>query len=120
MEGSSERERQQGPRETVRDGIRSGLGILMALKEAIEETIDDMRERGELTPDRAREAVRDTMRRAQERTESFVDETRERLDFVGRKDFDTLRDEVIALRARVERLEGGGTGDADRIPVDLG
>lgn len=113
-----EGQRRQGPRETMREGIRSGLGILVALKEAIEETIDDMRARGDLSPDRAKEVVRDTMRRAQERTEAFVGDARERLDFVQRKEFDRLREEVLALRTRLERLEAG-SGPED-VPVDAG
>jgi polyhydroxyalkanoate synthesis regulator phasin len=85
----------------VREGIRAGLGILSALKEAIEETVDDMLQRGELSQDRAREAVRTTMERAQ----AAVDEARIRLDFVARRDFDDLAADVEELRRRVERLE---------------
>lgn len=85
----------------VREGIRAGLGILSALKEAIEETVDDMLERGELSQERAREAVRTTMERAQ----AAVDDARIRLDFVPRRDFDVLSADVEALRRRVDRLE---------------
>ena len=38
--------------------------------------------------------------------ESSVDEARERLDFVPRKEFDALQTEVLELRQRLERLEG--------------
>jgi polyhydroxyalkanoate synthesis regulator phasin len=111
----------------VREGIKAGLGILSALKDAIEETVDDMMDRGELSQDRAREAVRTTMERAQ----AAFEDARVRFEFVPRKDFDELAEDVKELRRRVIRLEGeahqhggaGGTtggGAGPDIPVSEG
>jgi len=109
----------------VREGIRAGIGILSALKDAIEETVQDMTDRGELSQERAREAVRTTMDRAQE---AFED-ARIRLDFVPRREFEALKAEVADLRARVGRTEGapttppedagqaGGGGQGGDIPL---
>lgn len=83
----------------VREGIRAGLGILSALKDAIEETVQDMMDRGELSPERAREAVRTTMDRAQ----NAFEDARTRLDFVPRREFEALRAEVAALTGRLDR-----------------
>lgn len=99
-------EEQRGPGrgnvgDEVREGIRAGLGILSALKDAIEETVDDMLQRGELSQERAREAVRTTMERAQ----AAVEDARVRLDFVPRREYDELAEDVRELRRRVERLE---------------
>jgi hypothetical protein len=47
-----------GRRTRVSDGIRQGLGVLSALKDALDEAITEARDRGDLSPDRAREAVR--------------------------------------------------------------
>ncbi|MEN8375726.1 MAG: hypothetical protein ABFS34_09780 [Gemmatimonadota bacterium] len=113
--------RKGGPGETVRDGIRSGIGILIAMKEALEETISDLRDRGELTPEAAKETIKTTMKKAQEKAESFVSETRERLDFVPRADFDELRAEVERLRAKLaDKLQSGDDGDdaGEDVPVD--
>jgi len=112
--------RRAGPGDAVRDGIRSGIGMLIAMKEALEETIADLRDRGELSPERARETIKTTMSRAQVKAEAFVADTRERLDFVPRKEFDELRAEVERLRAKLaDRLGQGETAAAAAdVPVD--
>jgi polyhydroxyalkanoate synthesis regulator phasin len=105
-------------KEGIREGVRAVTGFLAALKDAIEETIRDVRDTGDLDPNRAKEAMKSTMRRAQD----AVDNVADRLDFVPRKDFDVLREEVAALRLRVTELEnrsgGGGSTGARTIPVD--
>jgi polyhydroxyalkanoate synthesis regulator phasin len=88
----------------VREGIRAGIGILSAIKDAVEETIQDMANRGELSQDRAREAVRTTMDRAQ----MAFDDARVRFDFVPRREFEALRAEVADLRSRIARHETAG------------
>lgn len=102
----------------VREGIRAGLGILSALKDAIEETVEDMMDRGELSPERAREAVKTTMDRAQ----VAFDDARMRLDFVPRREFDALKAEVAALGARLDRheAEAGAHHDHHREPPASG
>jgi polyhydroxyalkanoate synthesis regulator phasin len=101
----------------VREGIRAGLGILSALKDAVEETVQDMLDRGELSPERAKEAVRTTMDRAQ----AAVDEARMRLDFVPRRDFDALAAEVAELRRRVDAMgPRPGNGGGSDTPVSEG
>ncbi len=92
-----------GPRDKVSDGIRQGLGVLAALKDAIEETIIEARDRRDLTPERAREAVRSAMTRAQ----AAAGEARDRLDLVSRKEFEALRAHVDELRERLDRLDRG-------------
>jgi polyhydroxyalkanoate synthesis regulator phasin len=93
----------------VKEGIRAGIGILSALKDAIEETVQEMTDRGELSQDRAREAVRTTMNRAQ----AAFDETRVRLDFVPRREFEALKAEVADLRTRLSQHETRHPGTDD-------
>lgn len=88
-------------KEGIKEGVRAVTGILAALKDAIEETIDDIKQRGDLDPAKAKQAAKDTMNRAQDAFE----EMRERVDFVPRKEFDALRAELEALRVRVASLE---------------
>jgi polyhydroxyalkanoate synthesis regulator phasin len=102
-------------KEGIKEGVRAITGFLAALKDAIEETIRDVRDTGDLDPNRAKEAMKSTMKRAQE----AVDNVADRLDVISRKEFEALREEVAALRLRVTDLENrpGGSG-ARTIPVD--
>lgn len=88
-------------REKVSEGIRQGIGVLSAFKEALEETIQEARDRGDLSADRAKQVMKDALDRAQ----AAAGDARERLDFVHQSEFDALRDEVEVLRARVAVLE---------------
>ena len=88
-------------KEGIKEGVRAVTGILAALKDAIDETINDIKVRGDLDPNRAKQAAKDTMSKAQE----AFDDMKERVDFVPRKEYDALRAEVDALRARVAAIE---------------
>lgn len=92
----------------IGDGIRTGLGVLGAFKDAIEETFQEAVDRGDLTPDRARQVMRD----AGQRLQTAFDDTRVRLEGVSRKEYDDLRAEVQALRERLERHEAATTHGA--------
>ena len=93
-----EQRRSRDAGESIGDGVRAFVGVVGALKDAVEETFQELLDQGELTPERAREAARTTMRRAQE----TMDDMRERIDWVARKDFDSLRAEVDELRRRID------------------
>lgn len=88
-------------RDKVSDGIKQGIGVLSAFKDALEETITEAKERGDLSPDRAKEVMRSALHKAQEAAEG----ARERLDFVAQKEFDALAEAVEELRRRVGALE---------------
>jgi polyhydroxyalkanoate synthesis regulator phasin len=108
---SEERKRDADP---FRDGVRAVTGVLGALKDAIEETFDELRERGDISPERAREAARSTVKKAQE----AVDDVRGRLDFVSRREFDDLRAEVEALRLRLDAHTRARAAAADEGAPD--
>jgi polyhydroxyalkanoate synthesis regulator phasin len=115
-------------RSGISEGIRTGIGILTAFKEAIEETLEDAVKRGDLSPERAKSA----MKEAADRVQETLEEARERVDFVPRKEFEALREEVAELRRRLGQVEGasatgappaasGGQGSAGEgavYPVD--
>ena len=89
-------------RPSIGEGIRTGVGVLTAFKEAIEETIQEANARGDLSPDRAKQFLGDALHRAQE----TVGEVRERLEWVPRKEFEALQAEVAELRSRLDALQG--------------
>jgi polyhydroxyalkanoate synthesis regulator phasin len=96
-------------RAKVSDGIRQGIGVLSAFKDALEETINEARERGDLSSERAKDVMKNALHRAQEAAEG----ARERLDFVTQTEFDALGDAVERIKERVAALEarlGGAEG----------
>ena len=95
----------------IGEGIRSGIGMLTAFKEAIEESIREASERGDLKPERARQFLNDAMERAQD----AVGDVRERLDFVPRKEFDELRAQVEELRRRLDAHQGAHGGGSSTL-----
>ena len=75
--------------------------MLSAMKEAIEETLREARERGDLSPERAKEVMRSTLEKAQEK----AGEARDALDFVKQKEFDVLKKVVEKIEVRIDGIE---------------
>ena len=78
------------------------------MKDAIEETIRDAKERGDLSQERAKEVMKSGLAKAQESVES----AREAFDFVSQNEFEGLRTKVEELKSRVLNLEGKGEDEA--------
>ncbi len=85
----------------IGEGLRAGIGVLTAFKEAVEETLNEAVDRGDMRPEGAKQAMQDAVRRAQ----TTFDELRDRLDVIPRREFDALRAELEELRGRVSALE---------------
>jgi polyhydroxyalkanoate synthesis regulator phasin len=107
-EGDAADETSKTRQERVSDGIKQGMSVLNAMKDAIEETIKEAKERGDLSQDRAKEVMKSGLAKAQQRMES----AREAFDFVSQNDFDGLRTKVDELANRVLDLER--TGDDEK------
>jgi polyhydroxyalkanoate synthesis regulator phasin len=99
-------------RQNFGDGIKQGIGVLAAFKDALEETIQEARERGDLSSEKAREVMKDAMDRAQTAAEG----ARERLDFATQTELRSLREAVDDLMARVATLEAAA--GIDKNPAD--
>ena len=102
MATDSGSQEQRGTRRRMSDGIKQGIGVLSAFKDALEETIQEARERGDLSTDRAKSVMKDALERAQ----SAASGAREKLDFAHQGELETLREEIRALQERMEVLEG--------------
>src|SRR5688572_4336219 len=99
---SSSSSRQRGStRQRMSDGFKQGIGVLSAFKEAIEETIQEARDRGDFSTERAKGVMKGALDRAQ----AAASGARERLDFVSQNEMEVLRSEIAALKNRVEVLE---------------
>lgn len=100
----------------LRDGVRTIVGVAGALKDAIEGTFQELLDRGELSPERAREAARSTVKKAQE----TVEQMRDRVDVVSRREFDALRDEVTTLRRAFDEHRAQQSASAHGADVASG
>lgn len=89
------------------DGIRNVNAVLSAFKEAVEESFNEARDRGDLSTERARELVQGALSRARE----AAGEAKERLDFVSHRDFEDLTARVEELRVKLDDLEARLKGD---------
>lgn len=107
-------QQQESPkrRPSIGEGIRTGVGVLTAFKEAIEESIQEANARGDLSPERAKQFLGDAMHRAQD----AVGDVRERLEWVPRKEFEALQAEVAELRRRLDGLAGVTGGETALLP----
>ena len=98
---AEDEKKKKSARAKVSGGIRQGIGVLSAVKDALEETINEARERGDLSTDRAKEVMKTALQKAHEAAEGAKD----RLDLVHQKEFDGLREVVDDIKARVSELE---------------
>ena len=96
------------------DGIRSGIGVLSAFKDALEETIRDARDRGDLSTERAKEVMKDALEKAQ----TAASGAKERLDFVNQSELENLQKAVEALNQRVVALEASVMGAEQEAHAD--
>ena len=113
-EGANEQstgDRTEGSGRGISDGLKQGLGVLSAFKEALEETIHDAKERGDLSTERAKEVLHGAMAKAKE----AAGEAKDRLDLAAQRELDNLRAKVEDLRVRKDRMDvGGGSGGSEK------
>ena len=108
-EETKQDEEEKGSRQTMGDGIRSGIGVLSAFKDALEEAIQEARDRGDLSAERAKEVVKEALNKAQ----AAASGARDRLDFVTQTEFETLQGVAETLGERVSALEKAVLGDSE-------
>jgi len=111
-DGAADDKNENGERSgRMGDGIRQGLGVLTAFKDALEETIQEARERGDLSTERAKEVMKETLEKAQTAAEG----AKEKLDFANQGEMEAVRGALDTLRERVGALEesvfGASKGD---------
>jgi len=95
------------------DGIKQGIGVLSAFKDAIEETIQEARDRGDLSTERAKEVMKEALDKAQ----TVGERARDKLDFANQTEVDSLKGAMQAVRQRLSNLEEsvfGSSKDDDK------
>jgi polyhydroxyalkanoate synthesis regulator phasin len=110
-EGADEQRSRKGKME---DGIKQGIGVLSAFKDALEETIQEARDRGDLSTDRAKEVMKDALDRAQ----SAAEGARDKLDFAQQSEMEGLMSAMDSIKARVSSLEESVFGSAKDDDAD--
>lgn len=103
----------QARRKSMGEGIKEGLGVLSAFRDALEETIQEARERGDLSADRAKVVMKETLEKAQTAAEG----AREKLDFATQADLETVKGAVDAMKERLGALEESVFG-ASKEPAE--
>ena len=95
------------------DGIKQGIGVLSAFRDALEETIQEARDRGDISTERAKEVMKDALDKAQ----TAGERARDRLDFANQTDMEAVKGAIDAVRQRVSDLEesvfGSSKGDVE-------
>lgn len=104
-------------RQKVGDGIRQGIGVLSAFKDALEETIQEARERGDLSGERAKEVMKTALDKAQ----AAASGAKEKFDFATQAELDSVQMTLEALNDRIAALEATVfADDADQDEEDTG
>jgi len=87
-------------------GVKAGLGVLQAFVEAVQETLQETLARHDVNAEQARQRLRE----ASQRLQATLDEWRERVDFVPRREFEQLQAEVAQLRQELQALRQARVG----------
>jgi len=92
----------------INNAILAGLGALSLTREKAEEIVDMLIKRGDLARGDRTIAVEDLIKKAEEQAKKFTDTMKHKaaeLRGVRRDEYDSLKGEVEALRATIERLK---------------
>jgi polyhydroxyalkanoate synthesis regulator phasin len=90
-----------------------GLGLLDATKEKIENLVQEMVKRGEITQQEAPQAVKEMLAKAQEAQQAFWDKSKELVNklvsegkLARAEDLEALEKRVAALEEELEKTKG--------------
>jgi polyhydroxyalkanoate synthesis regulator phasin len=100
--------------EAVRKVLLAGVGVVALTVEAVEDLIEKLVERGELTEDEGRKLVQDIFERrkkdakkAEEEVNKRVDELMARFDIPTKAEFENLSAQISDVSKKVDELKKG-------------
>ncbi|MBN1465973.1 phasin family protein [candidate division KSB1 bacterium] len=89
-------------------GVLMGLGALTMTKEKIEQAVDELIKKGELSQDERAKAIKDLLKKAEEQEKAFADrvstevnETIKKLGVITKKDLERLEKKIDELRKKM-------------------
>jgi polyhydroxyalkanoate synthesis regulator phasin len=101
QDGSGGNQDRRSTSRRMKEGLKEGIGVLAAFKDALEETIQEARERGDFSAERAKGVMKGALDRAQ----AAASGAKEKLDFVNQGEMEALTTQIEGLEARVAALE---------------
>ncbi len=100
--------------EAVRKVMLAGIGAVALTMDALEDLVDKLVERGELSEEEGRKLIKDMLERrkkdakkAEEELNKRVDDLMARFDMPSKAEFDDLSAKIDALTAKVDELKQG-------------
>ena len=104
---------------TFFDAVRSALLAGFGVQEKVNEFIDELVKKGELSDSQGAKLVKEWSEKAGKSTEQFtkgfsdlIDKTMEKMAIPSKEDLEKLNRKVQSLSARVKKLEGVNSGSA--------
>ena len=98
--------------EPLKNILLAGLGVLGAGKDKLQATVESMVDKGELTREQAEKVLESWVERGKEEQAQVSSKVSDEIQRVIQKLNLVTRDELDAVIARVEALEGGRGDDA--------
>lgn len=117
-------ERMPGPTDVFEKMFLLGVGAFSLTREKVQETVDDLVERGRISQEQGRDVVSELGDRGVRERDQFMDFIREQIrkalergDIATKRDIERLDNEIALLRA--EMLSGAASSAAETAAEDL-
>jgi len=92
-------------KEFMRKGMLFGIGLATLTREKIEETVEDLIKKGEMTEREGKETINDLMKKSKEVTDELTEKVEKMVADALKKLNIPTRDEFLALKEKVEKME---------------
>lgn len=92
-------------KDTIKKGLALGLGLAVITKEQAEKVVDELVEKGEISQQESRKFINDLVDRGQTTKSDIEEKINQKLDQKKAEMNLATKEEVDALKKRVEELE---------------
>jgi len=91
--------------ELLRKSVLMGLGAVMITKEKIEELVDELIKKGELTEDQRSKAIQDLLEKSKEQEKEFIDKVNAQVKKAVEKLGVPTREDIERLEKKIDELQ---------------